>query len=509
MRLSIAPIENSVLPKPYAPPTTRLPGQPVHRLVTPQPSDIGGALRLGVLSICLAALDIEPVNSHVAGFVAALTAAAAAVSSPAAWFFYTSASQVVADPAGAPLTLAQLSILLWLVSLPWNGTLPTLRKAWPYWSQVLPFLLWFYAVLAVNRASLPSPMFYATVTGFVCYLYARSRQVSMHTLLFALVAGLSYSLLGYWGRFLDLPVVSRTYISGGEGLVIERIGAGRGDANVVGLSLPVFIVGSLALSSLASEYFCSRATRRIVRLFGFTSLFVGVPPLLATVSRGGIYSFILSLAVCVLSVVVPRWRPRPKRWPVLASLCLAGTVPLTAYGIQLIRQSFQGIASRNAWNQTFSGSDSFFAGRARMWGIHWDLVVQHPLFGVGRGETIDFGEYGFAVVGIEGTYGAAHNVFLDIASSVGLPGLFLFALLFLSVPWRFYGRYGGRTSATFFLVYISVTLGFMWLSVANWKFYWALLGLMIAGASRQTECMGGRGPGGGLQTIRMTGTWGN
>ena len=445
-------------------------------------------LRVILLTTALALLNLEPANSGAVGPILAVASAGAAVSFPAGWFFYTAAAQIAADPARLPLTLTQLSVLVWVATLPWNGCRALLQRMWPYWRLLLPFLVWFYAVYLINRSEFPTPMFYAAVVGSISYIYAQKDKRRPYLLLLSLLWGLGYAAVGYWGRRLQLPVLSRTYADVLATVLVVRVGSGRGDANMVGLSLAVFMTGCLALSAFAWTEFPPRLPRALAILSGPASVCIGLPPLLATVSRGGVYAFVLSLLVLLGCLLVPRWNPRLKRRPVGACACaFAALLATSDTARSMVMNAYQSIRLRNLANSQFYGSSSVVAGREQMWKIHWRLLLDHPLFGVGRGEFVDFGHFGSAIVGVDGTWGAAHNVFLEVGSSVGLPGLVLFLIIFLRTPWNLYRTHRGRFSAPFLLVNLSVLLLFMSLSVGNWKFYWALLALMLSATAARRK----------------------
>ncbi len=459
----------------------------IRRKSTASPATV---LALCGIAVALVALNLEPVSISWAGGAVAVLATFVAVFHPLTWFFFLAASQIVPDPSGFPLTLAQLSVLIWAVTLPWNGCWRFLRSLGTYWCWVLPLITWYYVVFTLNRGFFYSPLMYAALLGAISYVYARRGLAQPHVLLLALASGMALSSIGYWGRLLELPVIAKVYEESVRGVLIERIGAGRGDANAVALNLPVAIAGFLALAIFSPQWCPSRQWSRRMSLLAVVTITIAVPALMGTVSRGGLYSMPLVLCGIAFTMFLT---PRSLRlsasaiMPWVAVLGIICLLPFSGRVGQAVLDTYEKVQLRNAANERYFNTKSAFAGRSQVWSIHWDLLLKHPLFGVPSGETVDFGMYGVARVGESGVYAAAHNAFLDFGSSTGFPGMFLFALLFFGAPYRLYKTRGLAYAAPFIAVYLAVFFGFMSLSTGNWKSFWGLLALTLATARADHE----------------------
>ena len=436
--------------------------------------------KFAAVAIGLAALNLQPVNQSSAAMFLAAAVALLAVGNPFTWVFYIAASQVVADPANCPLTLAQIGILAWVCTLPFNASLSRLRDARPFISYVAPLVIWYYAATLTMRQEFQTPLILAVLVGVITCTYIRRPGINSHVLLLCLVLGSTYAALGYWGGRLGIPIVAPSYEMASGTTTVFRVGSGRGDSNVSALNIPVLILGTFALAAF-SKFWLTRKNH-LPNIIAAAAFAVGAPALAATLSRGGLYALplgFLGLLVMVLATA------RSKGWSmqsllVPAAVVLTATLSFTflAGGISL-DNVWHLIESRNSENERISGDSGLLSGRAGPWRTHIDIMLAYPIAGIPKGATWDFGEYGVTTVGVEGIYGAAHNSFLSFGSDAGVPGFVLFLIVFFHAPYRLVWRRGLGFAGPFLGVLLAVLLGFMSLSIGNWKTYWVLLALII------------------------------
>jgi len=418
-------------------------------------------------------------QSSAAIFLAAAVALLAAVN-PFTWVFYIAASQVVADPANCPLTLAQIGILAWVCNLPFNASLSRLRAAHSFIVYVAPLVIWYYAAMLATRHEFQTPLILAVLVGVITCTYIRRPGVNPHVLLLCLVLGSTYAAQGYWGGRLGLPIVARAYEIASGTATVFRVGSGRGDSNVSALNIPVLILGTLALAAFSR--FWLRRKSHLPNIIAASAFAVGAPALAATLSRGGFYALPLGLLGLVVMVVATALS---KGWSmqllfVPAAVVVAATLSFSflAGGVSL-DNVWQLIQSRNLENQRVSGGIGLLSGRAEAWRTHVDIMLAYPIAGIPKGATWDFGEYGVTIVGVDGIYGAAHNTFLSFGSDAGVPAFVLFLIVFFQAPYRLVRLRGLPFAGPFLGVLLAIMLGFMSLSVGNWKTYWVLLALII------------------------------
>jgi putative inorganic carbon (hco3(-)) transporter len=148
--------------------------------------------------------------------------------------------------------------------------------------------------------------------------------------------------------------------------------------------------------------------------------------IVTTASRGGFVGLVAMLAVM--------WWISPRKLLTVALLCL---VMIGAY--ELAPQSYwDRVASITAinLNPTTLSTDrdeGTAEGRLDSWRAAWSMFEDHPL-GVGPGNfSVRFPEYQGQMFGGHGMWGrAAHSLWFTLFPELGIPGVILYALLFVA-----------------------------------------------------------------------------
>ncbi len=443
-------------------------------------------LAAGVLFL-FSLLNFEWMNEVVGVPLVAVGSLLAAMS-PEAFCVGLAASQNVADPVGSPLTVAQALFAGWAVTLPWNGWLPLRRAALRFGLWWLPLSAWVCAVGLVNGTFdlLGNTLVLGLAFGVVTSGYVARRPGGERGLMLALLLGALLSALGYWGKRADLPVIAGIY-EADQSRQVDRVGSGRGDANTVGATLPLAFAG---LGLLALEHGMRARDGRVAT--GALAVVIAValltvPPTLATASRTGLYALAAGFGSwAVVSSLPQGLRLRPpetsRGWYVAGLLALAGGLTVAVLLIPELPDYVEGALRQNAFQSQQTGSPAVIAGRSDAWLTHLRLIARHPIAGIGRGETWDFGEYGVTTVGESGIYGAAHNTILEFGSLAGVPGVLLFIATLAALSHRCWVRRPDLRSAL--LVTGVITLAAMsGLSIPGWKVFWGFAALFLTASS--------------------------
>jgi O-antigen ligase len=441
------------------------------------------ALLSSAVAVLFIAMHATAVNTSAAGPIVVLLIALAGVFSPFSWMLFISGSQIAPDPVGFPLTTAQVGVITWVITLPWNGGLKYISALGPFVAYIAAFAVWFTSAFVVCRHALPLPMLSAMLVGMISFTYAVRVRGRAHVLLLMLMVGTGLSLVGFWATSLKLDVAVKTYDNLVGDISFIRVGSGRGDANDVGLHIPVFIIGILALAGTVKSWVHRPGRRPFVLLSAVVALALGVPALMDTFSRGGIYSFILALCglVAIFLCSPPIARPSAMQMGIGAVLVIAGIGIFASTTGRSFSQWVEAVQSRNRSNEILHGTSGMFAGRLQPWTEHLKIMLEYPIAGIYIGEFWDLKEYGAGRIGIDkDVSGAAHNVFIDCGSSSGIPGFLLFIVLFFRAPYQLIRRAGMGFAAPFIAVTYTVFLAFMSLSVGNWKTYWAILAVLVS-----------------------------
>jgi putative inorganic carbon (hco3(-)) transporter len=152
---------------------------------------------------------------------------------------------------------------------------------------------------------------------------------------------------------------------------------------------------------------------------------------LLTKSRGALIGIIAGILV----LIALRWR---RGW----------LAPLGA-GIVCVLAVWRIGPARVANLIAATGSVQGLEGRLEIWSRALKMILDTPFTGIGMGTFPQFANavHPFLVMGIGAEIGHAHNLFMQLAVDVGLPGLVAWAsiwMLAIVATWRTF-RYGART----------------------------------------------------------------
>lgn len=172
-------------------------------------------------------------------------------------------------------------------------------------------------------------------------------------------------------------------------------------------------------------YFLSQSRSRSSKVYYFTVSFFIIFAELLLASRGALLSIVCSLVIALGLLVVFRF---PKKF-ILGLLVFAAACIVFGY-------FFLNVSRPQAIASVASGVDQNAITRFYAWKVSVSGIVQHPLFGVGPGNYALFFEHGrFPEVANQiGVFDDAHNLFLQLAVTGGLPlALLFFSLILLAV----------------------------------------------------------------------------
>jgi hypothetical protein len=431
----------------------------------------------GIVLVSLTAMNVTPVLTG-AGDGLALAAAAAAVFDPFAAFLYVAASQIAPDPPRLSLTLAQLFVGAWLITLPFNGCWPNLWAASMGLRYVKPFMVIWCAIGLANW-TLDEILPYAWVTAAILATYLPRANARYWDLLLMLVIGSGLGILGHWGTAAGLPMEGQVYDHAGRGGF--RMGSGRVDVN--GASVSVGFALWTAVALLSPSLLLKAKSRRLwpwLVAAGIV-LLCGIP-LLAMGSRGGLgYLIIGGVGFLLYAVSVRSLAGNAVTYSLVALCAMLAVAPILEpyFWDSQPGRMLEATLGFNKEQAQAVGANPLAAGRADIWTHVLLIIANYPLLGVPNGAVVDMGEYGTFIVGgpmVEGAgKGAAtHNMLLDLSISRGIPAMIVFAVAFIR-PLLDLIRYRGALYALPFAIgHLMTFLCWMNLSMLNWKTFWAL-----------------------------------
>ncbi len=294
---------------------------------------------------------------------------------------------------GTPLNWPMLIFLLWMAFSWVNGT-----YLWPErsWGSV---------------ESLKS--FWSSMSGFIVF-FVMTHLLTERKQVWRIVAFLLLgSALGMLG-----PV--REILDGGWGV---RTGGGIGDINRMGSFLAMSGVFALSIAG---------AFRRAGRLGTFFSGLITTLGMFLPNSRGAYVGF--------LAAAVPQ-ALRTGILGILLFVVVVGSGALWAPSFVKERVTST-VEETSEADDTTDGLDQTSGGRLTIWKESLRVIEENPIIGVGYGNMMT------ATRLSAGLYKHVHNLYLQVAGEMGIPGLALLLWIFVSA-WRMGARLtrrGGRTA---------------------------------------------------------------
>lgn len=285
-------------------------------------------------------------------------------------------------------------------------------QVWYFWGVTLPLLaIICWGILTADIAQKPSYipfLLMQSAEGFLVYFYAanfiRSKEdmvfvmrcVAVTVILTALVAIAQYfkpdflnlRFMGWSDEPLKLYYGSRT---------ISRPCGFLGHAN----NLAAFLAAWLPLMFVL--LFAARQ-QILGRLLPLTAFGLGVVALILTFSRGGWLAFGSAIALIVLMFLRRYIRQRLPR--ILPRLMLLGF-----FGILVVTPFTPHIYQRIVGDDYRAGESRLILAKRA-----WEEIMDRPLQGLGFGYYLDFNPI------------PPHNIYLQTASELGIPGLFFFLM---------------------------------------------------------------------------------
>ena len=255
------------------------------------------------------------------------------------------------------------------------------------------------------------------LTFFVIFLYARERK-DIHFILNCLLLGLLLQSLIMFAQyatnslFISLPGGPEKLDLVGE---LQRpngtMGHSSNFAKFSGLILPI---------ALAYVFFTQKLRNRF---YMFTIWVCGSIALILTISRAGILTWLFSVIIFFVGIIILRIVPLRRSLPFLMIFIL---LVIFSAGI-LFTIGGERFESR------IKGDEGSYAVRIPMWKVAINVIKAHPITGVGLNNyTLVHQRYDHTYEHISLTFPApVHNLFLLYAAETGIPSL-IFFLWFIS-----------------------------------------------------------------------------
>jgi O-antigen ligase len=235
----------------------------------------------------------------------------------------------------------------------------------------------------------------------------------------------------------------------------------------------------LTLSFFGMGIFAMLSEHMGARGFFYVMMFISSVGLIFTGSRGGLFGFIVGIAILLIYYIFKNWR-----------MALALTLVLIL--MTMVFLTIDHFYLENVFTQRLLYKlveiESGFDIRANLSRSAWMMGVDHPLFGVGRGNYILNSPVYFDKLGVDYIESIPHNTYFGLLAETGIVGLILYCMPVLLLVYTIIRRYkrnprllGEEQNVLIWLAAGIFALGVQAfvLNVENRRFLWYLAGVLI------------------------------
>ncbi len=303
------------------------------------------------------------------------------------------------------LTLAALGV--WLVYI-------LIRRQHIRWSAtsllMLAFLVWCLVSLVwAENLTVAVNVLGGYFFRFLLFLFLfvneiRNRETFEGLMTTLAIAGWAYILAGVGS------LLSSGYELGGRLQVLDA------NENSLGGIFPVVVVGVIWLALRASNL-----KKLLWTILGALFLLLSFVLIALSASRGSAITWLITILVMLL------WKPT-RLWGFIGLLILVAAAAAAPLVLSTTLDRF-----------TDRLNDTLLGGREALWQAGWLLIRQHPLTGVGVGNSpyamMEVIRSFRSIIGFESA--PIHNPILAIWAETGILGLLLYLAVFASAIWAF------------------------------------------------------------------------
>jgi len=336
------------------------------------------------------------------------------------WVVAFGAAAGVLSTRALPLAVG-IALLFWPIRWLAVGRL-SVRTAGDWAAGLLvlwvPVTLWATALPDVTR-----PQVYRLLIGILLYYAVVNWAGSLSRLRLLVIGVISAGLV----LALSAPISVQWFAEGKFTFIPETVYR-RLPTLLPDPIHPNVMAGALVVllpCALAALLFNWRELRWLERILAGLAAAAMLGVLILTKSRGGL----MALGAALLVLAVLRWR---RGWLVAPLVALAA-------GLAIWRLGPTQVVDALATTQSLGGLE----GRLEVWSRAVFMAQDFPFTGIGMGtfSQVANAMYPFFLAGPDADIPHAHNLFLQVAVDLGLPGLVAWLALFLlacAAAWRVY-----------------------------------------------------------------------
>lgn len=414
-------------------------------------------------------LNVSSVN-HSIGLVLLGYLCLFSLSSPFSALLALSASQVVADPTGIPLTLAQCLFIGWGFHFVFNRRKVDYRALRMLLLWALPYIVVLKMLNLLKWGAVPSIEDFdlAIMVGAMTAWYVGQLRGRFLLAALCVILGAATSAIAFWLGIAGVAMEGITLAKGGEEL--EGIGVGRGDGNFSGISISLAAISLLAWGVFLNIRIVGfRFLSRIMPNLCIVFFMISIPTIFATMSRGAVFTFFGGLAYVAISALYLNNAARSRIVVAGIAACIFGIVSLNNSD-GLTRKYSDSMLSLSE-NQM---EDSLMMSRTGTWEGAFQEILNSPFIGTTPETRVAIDVYGYDY--------ASHNVWLDVGRGSGFPGMLWFTAFFFYPFLRLYQSLPKAQALLLCSPFVVLFFVFSNLSVVNLKIFYLLWVLAVAAA---------------------------
>jgi hypothetical protein len=393
------------------------------------------------------------------------------LSSPFSALLALSASQVVADPVGLPLTQAQCLFLGWGFHFLFRRRKNDYRALRILLLWTLPYIVAAKCFNLIKWGAVPSIDNFdlAVMLGVMAAWYIGQLRDRFLLAFLCIILGASTSTLSFWLGVSGVTMEGVTLLKGGPD--VEAIGVGRGDGNFSGVSISLAAISILAWGTLIKvRYQGFKVFTKINSYLCIGFFLISIPAVFATMSRGAVLTFSLGVGFVLFSALNLNSVARNRIVISGIAACIFGIISFNSDDGLMRRYSESMLNLSEDQIQ-----DSVMMSRTGTWEAALEEILNSPFIGTTPETRVSLDVYGYDY--------CSHNVWLDVGRGTGILGMLWFTAFFFYPVWVLFKS---LTKARAFLLcssFVVLFCVFFNLSVVNLKVFYFLWVLAVAAAA--------------------------
>lgn len=382
-------------------------------------------------------------------------------------------AQLLTYPLGLPIQFAQLQVFAFMFFMLFNW------EKYAFNTKVFSLKLLFFSLFGFiitifnNTVDLYMPILTGLLYFVVMSVQLQKTTYATTTILTTFVVSTFLAGIGFWSSVLGINTVSEFY-EANELRDIIRMGSGNVDANSVGITIPIGILGLNALLITHQNFLKNKKKLFLIVL----SIFLfGIPVVLSTGSRTSLIVLVLGFLILLFGAFVINKQTRMDKtkksisWKMYLFMGILGVVAiLTTPAAQKILNALQNV---NSFEQE-QYSSGVASGRSNLWIDFGKIVLEHPLFGCPSNLRFTTAEVGTIYYGDF----QAHNTYIEVATLLGIPLTLVFFSFFFSPLLQVRKKYTLSESFPIYAISFAFFMSFLAISAHSWKTFYIFLSIL-------------------------------